>query len=581
MEPQGNISCMQTAKNPTFIYFILIAVVSETLFIHFNATSQSEKLKLRIDDLVKELSINKGELAEFRTIGSNGKHFYMKHVMNMHKNIQSRVRRGIQKNSQSILRALDEVRFQVLQLTKSDFLDKRGCSNATFVCKKGDRGPRGKPGPRGYKGDIGSKGERGIIGPDGKTGPAGVTGQKGQKGDRGQPGDSIERPKMLTNLPSPITKAESENLTLFCEASGNPPSKIRWEFSSQTVNSRYTFPAKGGLLITNVSKNDEGVIRCIAENILGKDITETKFIVHTMPNVVLQSNTLTATEGIPFEVVCRADGSPMPRLKWKSGFGDLAAGQILSKDKTTLTLRFNKPTLSDTGMYICEAQNIIGMAERPVLLTVDARDCSGYKDDRKSGIYTINPDGKQSFRVFCDMQTGSGGWTVIQRRTDGSMDFFKTWFEYKLGFGNVDKEFWLGNEKIHRLTKRKNMMIRFDLEDVNGNKVFAEYNVFYIDGEDANYKIHVSTYSGTAGDSFSGTNGMQFSTKDRDHDTYNGNCATQFHGAWWYSNCHQSNLNGKYLNGPHKSHADGINWLTFKGHFYSLKSTEIKVRPLS
>ena len=581
MESQGRVSRMQTAKHPTFIYFILIAVVSETFLIHFNATSQSMKLSLRIDDLEKELSINKGELAELRSIGSNEKHFYVKHVKDIHKNIQSRVRRGIQKNSQSILRALDKIRSQILRVTKSDFVDKRGCSNVTLVCKKGDRGPRGKPGPRGYKGDIGSKGERGIIGPVGKTGPVGVAGEKGQKGDRGQPGASIERPKMLTKLLTPITKAESENLTLFCEASGNPPSNIRWEFSSQTVNSRYTFPVRGGLLITNVSKRDEGRIQCIAENILGKDTSETKLIVHTMPDVELQSDALTATEGIPFEVVCRADGSPIPKLKWKSGFGYLAARQILSKDQKSLALRFNKPSSSDAGLYICEAHNIIGMVEKPVLLTVDARDCSGYKGKRKSGIYTINPDGKQSFRVFCDMQTGSGGWTVIQRRTDGTMDFFKNWFEYKLGFGTVDKEFWLGNEKIHRLTKRGNTMIRFDLEDVSGNKVFAEYKVFYIDGESDNYKVHVTTYSGTAGDSFSGTNGMQFSTKDRDNDIYNGNCATQFHGAWWYSNCHASNLNGKYLHGLHKSHADGINWLTFKGHYYSLKSTEIKVRPVS
>ena len=191
-----------------------------------------------------------------------------------------------------------------------------------------------------------------------------------------------------------------------------------------------------------------------------------------------------------------------------------------------------------------------------MLNLIDTKDCSGFESNRKSGIYTINPDGMQPFSVFCDMETNNAGWTVIQRRSDGSVDFFKNWIDYKLGFGSLENEFWLGNDKIHRLTNRKNMMIRFDLEDFDGNKVFAEYEVFYVDGESDNYRVHVSLYSGSAGDSFLVHNGMQLSTKDRDHDKSSGQCAVSYHGAWWYNNCHVSNLNGKYLNGPHKSHAN-------------------------
>ena len=70
---------------------------------------------------------------------------------------------------------------------------------------------------------------------------------------------------------------------------------------------------------------------------------------------------------------------------------------------------------------------------------------------------------------------------------------------------------------------------------------------------------------------------MQFSTKDADHDLGSGHCAQDYHGAWWYYYCHLSNLNGLYLRGPHKSYADGINWLAFRGHHYSLKGTEMKI----
>ena len=66
----------------------------------------------------------------------------------------------------------------------------------------------------------------------------------------------------------------------------------------------------------------------------------------------------------------------------------------------------------------------------------------------------INPYVRLLFRVFCDMDASNGGWTVIQRRADGSVDFSITWADYKFGFGSLKNEFWLGNEKIHRLTKR-------------------------------------------------------------------------------------------------------------------------------
>ena len=72
---------------------------------------------------------------------------------------------------------------------------------------------------------------------------------------------------------------------------------------------------------------------------------------------------------------------------------------------------------------------------------------------------------------------------------------------------------------------------------------------------------------------------MQFSTRDSDNDIMqDGSCAQQFKGAWWYSQCHHSNLNGLYLSGSHSSKADGVNWLPFRGHYYSLKRTEMKVK---
>ena len=88
-------------------------------------------------------------------------------------------------------------------------------------------------------------------------------------------------------------------------------------------------------------------------------------------------------------------------------------------------------------------------------------------------------------------------------------------------------------------------------------------------------------FTGTAGDSLSSHHGMAFSTKDRDNDKFGGNCAVSFKGAWWYGDCHSSNLNGLYHHGVHNSYADGINWRHWKGYKYSAKRAEMKIRPVA
>ena len=167
----------------------------------------------------------------------------------------------------------------------------------------------------------------------------------------------------------------------------------------------------------------------------------------------ISSRKFRATEGVPFEIVCNAEGNPIPTITWSKAFGKLTAKQVLSSNSRNQTLKFDNPALSDTGWYECKAENYIGVHERSIHVDIDARDCSSYKVNGKSGIYTINPDGMQPFSVFCDMENNNGGWTVIQRRSDGSVDFFKNWVDYKFGFGSLENEFWLGNDKIPSINK--------------------------------------------------------------------------------------------------------------------------------
>ncbi len=90
-----------------------------------------------------------------------------------------------------------------------------------------------------------------------------------------------------------------------------------------------------------------------------------------------------------------------------------------------------------------------------------------------------------------------------------------------------------------------------------------------------------SFLKGDAGDSFSQQNGIRFSTKDQDNDISPSSCAQKFNGAWWYRDCHNSNLNGGYVRGHHPTmEAQEMNGVTFRGYPYSLKTTEMKIRPV-
>ena len=113
-----------------------------------------------------------------------------------------------------------------------------------------------------------------------------------------------------------------------------------------------------------------------------------------------------------------------------------------------------------------------------------------------SGVYKIDPDGFGEFKVLCDHKTAGGGWIVFQKRFDGSVDFYLAWDDYKQGFGNLNGEFWLGLDKIHRLTVGSSNKLRVDIVARNGKTAFAEYSSFFVARESGKYQMSVGKYSG-------------------------------------------------------------------------------------
>ncbi|XP_048743672.1 ryncolin-4-like [Ostrea edulis] len=190
------------------------------------------------------------------------------------------------------------------------------------------------------------------------------------------------------------------------------------------------------------------------------------------------------------------------------------------------------------------------------------------------GVYEIYVGG-QNRNVFCDMSTDGGGWTVIQKRMDGSTDFYRKWDAYKIGFGNPCSNYWIGNDAIHTLTTTKDQMLRIELQSFDCDQTYATYATFRVGDESSDYKLTISGYKGDAGDTLSFQNGRKFSTQDRSDVNMIHPCVQIYHGAWWYDidNCTYSNLNGKYGNSNGVKSRKSMKWKNL------LKGTSMMVRP--
>ena len=245
----------------------------------------------------------------------------------------------------------------------------------------------------------------------------------------------------------------------------------------------------------------------------------------------------------------------------------------------TLIQKFDKVEHAFTGaLEQDKLTDIVKPITKSTLLEDKAKHCADlYRMGHiTSGVYSVHPDSIwRPIDVYCDMETDGGGWTVFQRRCDGSEDFFRDWFDYQFGFGNLTREFWLGNEFIHRIVSMCPHELRIELEDFDNDPRYAKYLLFSIGSVDDGFKLTIDGFRGNVTDSLKGHNGHQFSTKDKGPSA---GCSNSYKGGFWYTNCHAVNVNGMYLKGNHESYADGVNWKDFRGYHYSLKFTEMKFR---
>ena len=135
---------------------------------------------------------------------------------------------------------------------------------------------------------------------------------------------------------------------------------------------------------------------------------------------------------------------------------------------------------------------------------------------------------------------------ILKNNVNGSDSYFfdRSWSEFEQPFGDPNTLYWIGLERMWRISSGQHCSIHFDLSDSDGHVYFAHYDSFSIGDSSSNYSIELVRYNGTDGDAMSYSSGSPFSTYDADNDMAPDNCAYALGGGFWYNDCALASLTG-------------------------------------
>jgi len=154
---------------------------------------------------------------------------------------------------------------------------------------------------------------------------------------------------------------ESGTASFQCEAEGNPEPEVTWlkQNTSLSVDKRVV-SSRGGLMITDVTSQDEGMYTCVARNILGEMTSSAILTVQVGAVISGKPSSVIVEEGQNVSLVCQATGQPTPTVTWSK-----LALLYHNTPKKTVTnveganLSLVKVTKSQGGDYICLAKNLL------------------------------------------------------------------------------------------------------------------------------------------------------------------------------------------------------------------------------
>ncbi|XP_051858582.1 fibrinogen-like protein 1 isoform X4 [Drosophila albomicans] len=252
--------------------------------------------------------------------------------------------------------------------------------------------------------------------------------------------------------------------------------------------------------------------------------------------------------------LCRSENNKLNRISENNREEQIKIQLKLKEAKTKLIDKVNETKLSQSALD-----------------KLNATTCIAFGD--YSGVHELNVSGIGLFNVLCDSELAGPGWIVIQQRVGGDESFDRDWATYRKGFGSFESDFFLGLEKIHRITSLQRFELYIHLVDLDGRTYNARYDDFKISDEDNGYALSLGKFNGTIiWDGMRDTENMKFSTFDHDNDkTDYANCAVWQESGWWYNHCSACPLNAPY--------ETSILWWVEMTEYILLKKVKMLIRP--
>ena len=227
---------------------------------------------------------------------------------------------------------------------------------------------------------------------------------------------------VISRKPSSVIAEEGRNVSLICQATGQPAPTVMWQKAFSQLPKEKTTVVDGNLTILNITKADSGAYACVAKNVLGKDSAVAQItVLGKLVFSLIPPLKVVASDFSNVTLNCRAKGSL--EVVWRRGGESLPHNHVLYPNGTLL---LRSVSSSDAGAYTCLAKNSQRSIEVTSVLEVfTSTSCSRIKSGlsrSSTGYYTIDPDGKGGvapFRVYCDMSDKGGvGVTVISHDSE-------------------------------------------------------------------------------------------------------------------------------------------------------------------
>uniref|UniRef100_A0A8C1GCV3 Hemicentin-1 n=1 Tax=Cyprinus carpio TaxID=7962 RepID=A0A8C1GCV3_CYPCA len=166
-------------------------------------------------------------------------------------------------------------------------------------------------------------------------------------------------------------------ISLYCETNAVPPPVLTWYKDGRLLTSNdevLILPGGRVLQIPRAQAEDSGRYTCVAVNEAGEDSIQYDV------RVLLPPSIRGADGDLPDEITvlvnkttlleCQVDGSPTPKISWIKDSQHLTPDDTHRLLSSGRTLQILNAQVTDTGRYVCMAQNLAGTAEKSFNLHV-------------------------------------------------------------------------------------------------------------------------------------------------------------------------------------------------------------------